>query len=49
MTPNQILDIQDENKILVRKLQKCLHDFKWIITIALALGFSIGWMARRMV
>jgi hypothetical protein len=49
MTPNQILDIQDENKILIKKLQECSHDFRWMITIALGLGFTIGWIARGMV
>jgi hypothetical protein len=32
-----------------KSLKLCKHDFKWMIAIALALGFSIGWMARGIV
>jgi hypothetical protein len=32
-----------------KSLKQCKHDVKWMIAIALALGFSIGWMARGMV
>jgi hypothetical protein len=32
-----------------KSLKLCKHDFRWMITIALGLGFTIGWMAWRIV
>jgi hypothetical protein len=32
-----------------KSLKLCKHEFRWIVIVALTLGFTIGWIARGMV
>jgi hypothetical protein len=46
MTPNQILELQDENKRLQKALINCESDFRWAIIATLLFGFSLGLMVK---
>jgi hypothetical protein len=32
-----------------KSLKQCKHDFRWMITIALGLGFTIGFIAKGII